>query len=312
VTERVASRTLIGAGEELPKTIREPAFGLPRIGDVVGGVYVVEAPLAAGGMGHILRARNTETGELVALKILDPELGEDRDALDRFTREVQALRAFAIKSKHGVRVHDVGRLETGLPYIAMELLEGRDLGAILAERGPFSALDACRLVLQACEVVIEAHAAGIIHRDLKPRNLFLTVQNGEPRVRVLDFGIARAVGGALGRQPTITRAGDRLGTLKYMAPEQIRNAKAVDPRMDVWSLGACLFKLLDGRAPFHGATEFGLVEAIFRDAPRPTKHPVPAAVAAVVAKCLQKKPEHRFASVLELRKALAEATAALT
>ncbi|MBN9163477.1 MAG: hypothetical protein BGO98_27485 [Myxococcales bacterium 68-20] len=297
--------------EEAPATVREPPAGLPRIDELVAGRYRVERLVGSGGMAHVLAARHIELGHAVAMKVLDPSLESDVDAKERFAREARAMAA--LSSKHTVRVHDVGALATGLPFMVMELLEGKDLSQLLAERGPLPFDEACSYIDQACEAVEEAHDAGLIHRDLKPQNLFLaTVHGGPPILRVLDFGIARAVGGRIGKLQTITRMGDLVGTLSYMAPEQIKSSRSVDERTDIWALGACLYRLVAGKHPFVASPEAALVAAILGDPPTPiTQHrpDVPAVLASVILRCLRKTPEERFPTARSLRSALAEARA---
>ena len=295
--------------EEAPATVREPPAGLPRIDELVAGRYRVERLVGSGGMAHVLAARHVELGHAVAMKVLDPSLEPDVGAKERFAREARAMAA--LSSKHTVRVHDVGALATGLPFMVMELLEGKDLSQLLAERGPLPFDEACSYIDQACEAVEEAHDAGLIHRDLKPQNLFLaTVHGGPPILRVLDFGIARAVGGRMGKLQTITRMGDLVGTLSYMAPEQIKSSRSVDERTDIWALGACLYRLVAGKHPFVASPEAALVAAILGDPPTPiTQHrpDVPAVLVSVILRCLRKAPEERFPTARSLRSALAEA-----
>ncbi|MBX3260752.1 MAG: serine/threonine protein kinase, partial [Labilithrix sp.] len=293
------------------ETTRDPPPGLPRIGEIVAGRYRIERVVGAGGMAHVLAARHVELGHGVALKVLDPSFEADAGAKARFAREARAMAA--LSSRHTVRVHDVGALATGLPFLVMELLEGSDLAEVLAERGPLPFDEACAYVEQACEAVDEAHEVGLIHRDLKPQNLFLArVHDGPPIVRVLDFGIARAVGGPMGKLQTLTRVGDVVGTLSYMAPEQIKSSRSVDRRADVWALGACLYRLVCGRRPFVASSEPALVEAILVAPPTPiTAHrpDVPAVLVSVILRCLRKAPEERFPTARSLKSALAEARA---
>jgi serine/threonine-protein kinase len=268
--------------------------------------YRVERMVGSGGMAHVLAARHTELGTEVAIKVLDPTLLNDTDATERFAREGRAMAS--LSSKHTVRVYDVGHLESGLPFMVMELLEGEDLGQVLKKRGSLPLEEACECIEQACEAVAEAHAAGIIHRDLKPQNLFLTRVKDKPMIRVLDFGIARSTGAL--KLETITRIGDMIGTLHYMSPEQIRNSKEVDPRSDVWSLGACFYKLVTGHPPFSQAGEAPLMSAILTAPPTPIaeyRKDVPAVLSSVIMRCLRKPLDERFPSVTDLRKAIDEA-----
>ena len=231
---------------------------------------------------------------------------------ERFAREARAMAT--LSSKHTVRVYDVGALPSGLPFMVMELLIGRDLHRELQDRGPLPLSEACDFIDQACQAVAEAHGAGIIHRDLKPQNLFLTMVKGRPLIRVLDFGIARSIGAAV-KLETITRLGDVIGTLHYMSPEQIRNSKSVEPRSDVWSLGACLYKLITGWPPFPQAGEAPLMSAILTSPPKPIadyRKDVPPILTSVIMRCLRKAPEERFPNATELRKALEEVALFLT
>ncbi len=285
--------------------------GLPQIGELVGERYRIERLVGSGGMAHVLAARHVQLGHPVAVKVLDPSLGADSDAKERFSREARAMAA--LTSPHAVRVHDVGMLASGLPFMVMELLDGKDLSSVLAERGRLPIDEACAYVEQACEAVDEAHEAGLVHRDIKPQNLFLAnVRGGRPIVRVLDFGIARAIGGRVGKLQTITRVGDVIGTLAYMAPEQIKSSRSVDQRADVWALGAVLYRLVTGRHPFVATPQPALVEAILTGAPMAMtalRPDVPVVLESVVMRCLRKAPEERFPSARSLRSALAEARA---
>ncbi|MDF2694847.1 MAG: Serine/threonine-protein kinase pkn3 [Labilithrix sp.] len=298
-----------------PETRKEPNVGrrttelLPRVGDVVAERYRIERPIGTGGMAHVLAARHIELGHGVAIKILDPSLVEDRDAKERFSREARAMAQ--LTSKHTVRVHDVGTWRTGLPFMVMDLLEGKDLSQLAAERGPLPFDEACAYIEQACDALAEAHEAGLVHRDLKPQNLFLAnVHDGPPIVRVLDFGIARAVGGRMGRFETITGVGDLVGTLSYMAPEQIKSAHSVDERTDVWALGACLYRLVTGKRPFEATPEAALVAAILSEPPAAIhghRADVPTVLISVILRCLRKAPEERFPTARSLRSAIGEA-----
>jgi serine/threonine-protein kinase len=197
----------------------------------------------------------------------------------------------------------VGHLETGAPYIVMEYLEGEDLDAIL-DRGPMATTTAIDYLIQACEAVAEAHSLGIVHRDLKPKNLFLTRRvNGKPLVKVLDFGISKSTTDNL----SLTTTQQGLGSPNYMSPEQLRCARDVDQRTDIWSLGIILYELLTVRMPFEAETVTHLTALVLQDEPRPLaehRSDVPPQVAAVIAKCLQKSPDQRYQSVIELVEAL--------
>ena len=217
-------------------------------GDVLAGKYRVERVLGQGGMGVVVAAHHLQLDEKVALKFLLPEALGNPEALARFEREARA--AVKIKSEHVARVSDVGRLDSGAPYMVMEYLEGGDLQAWLIERGPMPVEQAVEFVLQACEAIAEAHALGIVHRDLKPANLFCVRRaDGLLSVKVLDFGISKVTAPGAG-DSSMTRTSAVMGSPLYMSPEQIQSSKRVDARSDVWSLGVILYQLVSGQTPF--------------------------------------------------------------
>lgn len=279
-------------------------------GDLLAGKYRVEQVLGAGGMGYVVAARHEQLGQRVAVKLLVPELCENEDSVTRFLREARA--AVKIQSEHVARVLDVGELTNGSPYMVMEFLSGRDLADELDLPGQLDVPTAIDYVLQASEAVAEAHSMGVIHRDLKPANLFLTHRpDGSPLVKVLDFGISKAINvedNALEPAPSLTATHSLLGSPAYMSPEQIRRPKSVDTRTDIWSLGSILFELLTRDPPFHADSPLALLAAVVSD-PLPDireKRPdVPPELAAVIAKCLEKNPDNRYQTVAELADALA-------
>jgi serine/threonine-protein kinase len=279
-------------------------------GDLVADKYRIERLLGEGGMGHVYAAIHTQLGIRVAVKILSPTLCESDDAVRRFSREARA--SVRIQSEHVARVLDVGQLESGAPFMVMEFLNGNDLAHELKERGPFPTHEAIQYVLQASEAVAEAHALGVIHRDLKPANLFLTRRpDGTPLVKVLDFGIAKAVApeqGAFEPSPSLTATHSFLGSPAYMSPEQVRTPKLVDTRSDIWSLGTILYEFLVGDLPFHGSNALDLLAAVASD-PMPSirrhRPDISPELEAVIAKCLEKKPSDRHQSVAAFAQALA-------
>lgn len=275
-------------------------------GDVFLGKYRVERVLGQGGMGMVVAARHLHLGELFAIKLMLPAVLDYPDAVTRFLREARA--SARLKNEHIVRVHDVGSLENGAPYMIMEHLEGQDLKAVLRARGPLPLQEAALYVYQACEAVADAHALGIVHRDLKPANLFLTRRsNGSPCVKVLDFGISKELDPANQVGPDLTKTGMVMGSPYYMSPEQMAHLKAADPRSDIWSLGVILFQLLTGTLPFQAEAVTELVTRILQ-APTPSitqgRPDLPPAIEVIVCKCLEKQREQRFSSVAELMAAL--------
>ncbi len=284
--------------------------GIPRAGEVVAGRYRVEGILGEGGMGVVLAARQLELDRPVALKVMWPDTLDDREAVERFLREARA--AARLRSEHVIDVLDAGRLDGGAPFIAMELLEGRDLDAELAERGPLPVAEAVDYVLQASRALAEAHEHGMVHRDLKPANLFRTTRpDGSPLVKVLDFGISFLPGPREGSRGAsrLTATGSLLGTVHYMSPEQAMSPRSVDGRSDIWALGVILYELCTGALPFDGDSLPDLVGKIMKQEPaRPRSHrpDLPEHVERAVMACLAKDREARPRTIAELAALLAE------
>jgi serine/threonine-protein kinase len=276
-------------------------------GDVLAGKYRVDRVLGVGGMGVVVAAHHLQLDEMVALKFLCREAAMDPAASTRFARE--ARMAVKIKNEHVARVSDVGELEGGAPYMVMEYLEGEDLSSWIRQRGRLSIEQATDFVLQACVAVADAHALGIVHRDLKPANLFCVMRSdGQLTIKVLDFGISK-ISEAPGAAPSasVTKTSSVMGTPLYMAPEQMRSAKTVDARSDIWSLGVILFELVSGRVPFEGDSVMELVLKVANDPPPALRTLVPSAPEALekaILRCLEKEPEKRFPHVGELAAAL--------
>jgi serine/threonine protein kinase len=278
-----------------------------REGDVIAGKYRIERLLGVGGMGVVVAARHEQLDQLVAIKFVRDDALDNDEAVERFLREARS--AARLKSEHVARVLDVGRLDTGAPYMVMEFLDGHDLSQALTRDGPMAVDVAASLMMQVCEAVAEAHAAGIVHRDLKPENLFLTrTVGGTPKMKVLDFGVSKSSRVGDNPQAKLTRTRTMLGSPLYMAPEQMRSSRDVDSRGDVWALGVVLFELLTGRSPFEAETMPELCLKIVSEPPlslaqlRPA---VPPSLVEVVERCLQKEKEKRFANAAELAQALA-------
>jgi len=281
--------------------------GMPvRPGDVIAGKYQIDDLVAVGGMGMVVRATHLSLGHQVAIKVLLPEEASDsQQAVPRFLREARA--AAGIHGDHVVRIYDVDTLESGLPYMVMELLSGLDLRRVVKTQGPLSVEQVVEFVLQAADAIGQAHDLGIVHRDLKPSNLFLTSRSdGKPLVKVLDFGISKASRDPL-QEGTLTTTRAMMGSPMYMSPEQVRDAKSVDGRSDIWSLGVIMHELLTGRPAFRGDSLPAICASIAADPPAPLreKRPdVPPELEAIVIRCLEKDPARRFSTVAELRQAL--------
>ncbi len=276
---------------------------LPEPGEVFAEKYVIESELGRGAAGVVFSATHQELRQRVALKVLRIT---GSVAGERMIREARA--SITLQSEHVVRVMDVGRYR-GNVFLVMEQLEGADLGSLLRARGHFPVAEAVDYVLQACAGVAEAHARGFVHRDLKPSNLFLARRaDGSPLVKVLDFGISKSSDDA-DAEVSLTGPAESLGTPLYMSPEQVRVARNVDHRTDVWALGVILFRLLTGKAPFGGGMgASAALAAVVSDEPaslRALMPDVPAELEKIVQSCLVKAPEGRLGSVAELAARLA-------
>jgi eukaryotic-like serine/threonine-protein kinase len=260
-----------------------------------------------GGMGVVLRATHVELEAPVAIKVLHEELTQREEVVSRLLFEARA--AARLRGRHIVRVSDVARLESGAPYIVMELLEGADLATILEERGALPVIEAVDYLIQACDGLAEAHALGLVHRDLKPENLFIASTPEGGVLKILDFGISKAVEGSLSCSPrtTLTSADNAVGSPYYMSPEQMRASRDIDARADIWSLGAILFELLTGRCPFDGDSVPSVCAKVLGEEPlslRELASDVPAELELIVDLCLRKAASERFQSVDELAGAL--------
>ena len=268
---------------------------LVQPGHVIAGKYRVERVLGKGGMGVVVAAHHLQLEQTVAIKLMLPEVMASPVLLQRFLREARAVAQ--LRSEHVCHVHDVGNLDDGTPYMVMEYLTGADLYQLMKERGGRLAIsDAAEYVIQACAGMAEAHARGIVHRDLKPHNLFLTQRiDGSPLVKVLDFGVAKAADDF--QATTVTSL---LGSPAYMAPEQMRTAAAVDARADIYALGAILYAVLVGRMPFKAESLPELCVLVLSEPPEPPSRDrpdIPAALEAIILRCLAKSPDDRYQDV---------------
>lgn len=273
-------------------------------GTLLMGKYRVERELGSGGMGVVLEATHVALGQTVAVKLLNAQYAQTPDVVARFLREARI--AATLPSDHIARVSDVGTTDSGVPYIVMERLVGRDLDAELLQRRTFPIAEAVDLMLEACEGVAMAHAHGLVHRDLKPANLFLAERPLRPRVlKVLDFGLSKEDDG---KQGALTGTDTVFGTPQYMSPEQIQSAKNVDARSDQHALGMILYEMLAGQPPFIAESVTQLIVVIATRPPphvRAVRPDVPADLDAALVRTMAKKAVDRFPDLGAFARAIA-------
>ena len=280
------------------------------IGESVGNFRITEL-LGGGGMGTVYMAEHPGLGRRAAVKVLHAQLAADPEIVQRFFNEARA--ANAVGHPGIVEVLDFGTLPSGAPYIVMELLPGESLAARLRRTGRLPVAAAVEVADQVADALGAAHRKGIVHRDLKPDNLFLVADSesghspGRPVVKVLDFGVAKLQQLPGGSGDLRTRTGIMMGTPQYMSPEQCRDARDVDHRADVYSLGVVLHEMLAGAPPFVSSSWGELVHlhiGVPAPALRDCGADVPQSLEAIVRRALEKDPNARFASMEELRAAL--------
>jgi serine/threonine-protein kinase len=291
----------VGAAAE-PISRGEGSTADPLDGASELGVYSISGRLGCGGMGTVYEGRHRALNKRVAIKVLLPERTSDPEVMARFLREGQA--AARVRHPHVVDVYDVG-VEKGRYYLVMELLEGRDLQALLDERERLPLPEALALLLPVFSAISRAHAEGVVHRDLKPANVFLADEGGRQRPIVVDFGISKVIEAQPGLD--LTQSAAVLGTPYYMAPEQLRAAKASDARTDQYALGVILYECLTGHRPFSGA---GLYELLLAIGQGPLKPPtfwvpsLPLPLNDAILRALARDPDQRFPSVQAFGRAL--------
>ncbi len=265
--------------------------------------YQIFEKLGGGGMGVVYRALDGRLNRTVALKFLPPDLTRDDEARERFVHEAQA--ASALDHPNICTIYEIDTTPDGRMFLALAYYEGETVKKRI-DRGPLSVAEALDIAMQVAQGLVKAHESGIVHRDIKPANLMLTKDG---TVKILDFGIAK-LSGVTG----LTRTGVAVGTVSYMAPEQLKGG-TVDHRVDVWALGVVLYEMLTGVNPFHRDHESGVINAILNEEPRrltDLRAGVPHRVGHVVARALDKDAGGRYATAAELRDDLARCRAALT
>jgi eukaryotic-like serine/threonine-protein kinase len=262
------------------------------------GPYVIVAPLGAGGMGEVYRAKDTRLDRIVAVKVLSRVMHQREDVRQRFEREARAVSK--LNHPHICTLHDIGQ-QDGIDYLVMECLEGETVEARL-KRSPLSLPDVLRYGIQIADALDRAHRSGIVHRDLKPSNIMLTKDGA----KLLDFGLAKSQGAPAPGDQTITQTltseGTILGTLPYMAPEQLEGKQA-DTRTDIFAFGSVLFEMLTRRKAFAGNSQASLIAAIMSADPAPFRNldfPMTPPLERIVRTCLAKNPEDRWQSARDI------------
>ncbi len=292
-----------------------PATKRPSlIGIVLDGRFQIEAKIAVGGFATIYRATQVATGADVALKILHPEMSANPAVRARFRRESVALAS--LRDPHTVATYEAGETSNGTLYIAMELLRGESLLSRFLSAGALPWRSVVEIARAVCCSLAEAHGQGIVHRDLKPANIHLENHAGCPDfVKVLDFGVAKMTpGNGLNDDLELTQAGEAIGTIDYMAPEQLMGTE-IDDRTDIFALGVVMYEMITGRRPFADCNgPASLITALLTRTPAPPStvmmttaglgETFPPELDRIIMRCLQRDPHNRYGHVRELRVAL--------
>ncbi len=262
------------------------------VGSTFAGRYQIIEELGKGGMGRVYKALDREINEKVALKLLNPDIATDEKTIERFRNELKLARK--ISHRNVCRMYDLST-EEGVHYISMEYVPGDDLKSSIRRMGPLSSGKAISVAKQVCEGLAEAHRLGVVHRDLKPQNIMID-QDGN--ARIMDFGIARSV-----KTKGITETGVIIGTPEYMSVEQVE-AKEVDHRSDIYSLGVILYEMVTGKVPFEGDTPLSVAVKHTTEPPadpRELNAQIPEDLSRVILRCMEKNKENRYQSVEQVR-----------
>ena len=269
----------------------------PLIGTVIDNRYEVLSVLGEGGMGIVYAARHRALGKRFALKALRKDLASDGEIAARFIQEART--AASVSHPGLVEITDFGKLPGGQPFFVMELLEGQSLAALIRRGGPIPAARAVNIIRQISEALGAAHDLSIVHRDLKPDNIHVSTDDaGRDRVKIVDFGLAKVIGAS-----RLTRAGMVFGTPHYMSPEQAMG-EPTDHRADIYALGVVMYEMFTGRVPFEADSYMGVLTKHMYMAPTPLSQIAGteklAALEDLTLRCLEKKPDHRYATLRDL------------
>ena len=274
-----------------PPASASTAQGEQLVGTLLAERYEILSLLGQGGMGAVYKAHDIELERMVAIKLIRPDLASNPEILRRFKQEL--ILAREVTHRNVIRIFDLGQFK-GLKFITMEFVEGRDLRALLRERGKLPPEEAVRIISQVCRALESAHAAGVVHRDLKPQNIMLDAKD---RVYVMDFGIAHSL-----ETPGMTQTGALMGTPEYMSPEQAKGVK-VDARSDLFALGIILYELLTGISPYKADNALAMLLKRTQERPQPPAEldpAIPKAISDVVMKCLEIDRDQRYSNAREI------------
>jgi serine/threonine-protein kinase len=280
--------------------VANPSIDQSLVGAVLSRRFRLLQELGRGGMGAVYAAERVEDGRYVAVKILHPQFIGDVQVLQRFLEEGRTC--MRLEHPNILRVHECNTAEDGSSYLVMDLLEGVPLSAYTRNGGRISVAHAVPILVGMLAGLEHAHAMGVVHRDLKPGNVFLARDpEGLIAVKLLDFGIAKVmdIAGGMGNK---TKTGMLLGTPAYMSPEQIKSAKDVDSRADLWSAGVMFYEMLTGRTAFPAPTEYARLSAVLQATPEPVEaiDPTLAPFAPFLARALQKDPAARYQTARDM------------
>lgn len=296
-------------GKEYPDTVTLcPADGIALekqgdslLGQTLAGKYRIDERLSEGGMGTVYRGTHVLMDKTVAVKVLRPSFAADEKIVARFSREARA--ASKISHPHALSVTDIGEGENGVVFLVMEYLDGLTLKQVIRRDGPLPTARAAEILRQVGGALDAAHGEGVVHRDLKSDNIMLLSSYGTDYAKVLDFGIAKIREPEGGYDPGLTAPDLVIGTPQYMSPEQCSQSPDIDARSDIYSLGIILYEMLVGHVPFAGGTPTSIMLKHLQE-PAPSvldeRADVPAAVARVIARALEKRPEDRYETVGQL------------
>ncbi len=282
----------------------------PLVGAALAGRYLIVRRIGEGGMGAVYEAKHTVIGKRVAVKVLLEKFHSNRDLVARLLQEARL--ASSIGHENIVDVTDFGTTDDGRSFVVMEFLDGEPLAQLVMREAPLPVERSLRIARQVASALGAAHAKGIYHRDVKPENVYLVKRGDADFVKVVDFGISKAVKQG-GEDPAesyrLTHTGLLLGTPLYMSPEQARGEDDLDHRVDVWALGVMLYECLTGEVPFHANNYLGIISQVLtRDAPPPSRlRPelgIPPAVESVVMRAMEKDRQKRYQTMIDLEQDL--------